>query len=77
MMTLGLVNLSKEQNGLIFPGQEIPDRRFIPRQGMLLADGFEIQEVIFPLIRDVEQWKKNILDLLLPCDTALALGARQ
>ena len=44
---------------------------------MLLADGYEIQEVIFPLIRDVEQWKKNILDLLLPCDTALALGARQ
>ena len=62
---------------MIFPGQEIPDRRFKPGQGMLLADGYEIQEVIFPLIRDVEQWKKNILDHLLPCDTALALGARQ
>ena len=73
MITLGLGNLSKEQKGMIFPGQELPDRRFKPGQGMLLADGYEIQEVIFPLIKDVEQWKNNILDLLLPCDTALAL----
>lgn len=73
MITLGMGNLSKEQKSMIFPGQEIPDRRFKPGQGMILADGYEIQQVIFPRINDVETWKNKIVNLLLPCDTALAL----
>lgn len=73
MVTLALGNLSKEQKGMIFPGQEIPDRRFKPGEGMLLADGFEIKEIIFPLIQDVADWKMHIQKLLMPDGTACAL----
>lgn len=73
MVTLALGNLSKEQKGMIFPGQEIPNRRFKPGEGMLLADGFEIKEIIFPLIQDVADWKMHIQKLLMPDGTACAL----
>ncbi len=73
MVTLGMGNLSKEQKSMIFPGQEIPDRRFKPGEGMLLADGFEIKEVVFPLIRDVADWKRNLGKLLMPDGTAFTL----
>lgn len=73
MITLAMGNLSREQKGMIFPGQELPDRRFKPGEGMLLADGFEIKEVIFPLIRNVADWKMHIGKILMPDGTAFTL----
>ena len=73
MICLAMGNLSREQKGMIFPGQNLPDRRFKPGEGMLLADGFEIKEVIFPLIRNVADWKMHIEKLLMPDGTAFTL----
>ena len=73
MITLAMGNLSKEQKGMIFPGQTLPDKRFKPGEGMLLADGMEIKEVIFPVISDVADWTLHIGNILMPDGTAFTL----
>lgn len=64
MTVCALGNLSKEQKGMVFPGQEIPDRIFQIGEGMLLADGRDITAVKFPLIEDAAGWKRHIRDIL-------------
>ena len=64
MVFLGLGRMSKEQKGMIFPGQEMPDTPFYKGEGMLLADGKDLTEVKFPLIKDIEDWKEHILNIL-------------
>ncbi|WP_075721087.1 hypothetical protein [Roseburia sp. 499] len=64
MVIVGLGNLSKEQKGMVFSGQEIPDTRFSAGEGMLLADSKEIMEVKYPMIANVNDWKSHILRIL-------------
>ena len=49
---------------MLFPGEEIPDRIFQPGEGMVLADGMGIEEVKYPLIKDVADWKDHIVAIL-------------
>ena len=64
MIVLGLGKMSKEQKTMIFTGQEMPDTLFSAGEGMLLADGKEIICVKYPLIKDMNNWKNHILELL-------------
>ena len=71
MAVLAFGNLSKEQKGMVFPGQEIPDHIFRAGEGMLLADGKEITAVKFPLIEDAAGWKRHILSILMGTATEI------
>ncbi len=64
MAVIGLGKLSKEQKGMVFAGEEIPDGIFQAGEGMLLADGREITAVKYPLVQDTEDWKRHILRIL-------------
>ncbi len=64
MAVCALGSLSKEQKGMVFPGQEMPDRIFQAGEGMLLADGKEIVCVKYPIIEDAAGWKRHILGIL-------------
>lgn len=65
MVYLALGRLSKEQKGMIFPGEELPSERiYLPGEGLLLADGYPLTEVKFPLIFDMDDWKRHILECL-------------
>lgn len=70
MVIIGLGRMSKEQKGMVFPGQEIPDRIFSAGEGMLLADGKEIISVKYPIIQDISDWKRHILSILQRADNS-------
>lgn len=65
MVVIGLGKMSKEQKGMIFAGQEIPEETFGAGEGMLLADGKEIVSVKYPMIQNIVEWKKHIADILI------------
>lgn len=65
MVIVALGRMSKEQKGMVFSGQEIPDETFDAGEGMLLADGKEIIAVKYPLIQNISDWKQHILDILM------------
>lgn len=69
MVMIGLGRMSKEQKGMIFPGQEIPDWIFRAGEGMLLADGMEIKAVKYPIIKDPSAWKRHIIYILREADS--------
>ena len=64
MVVIGLGRLSKEQKSMLFSGEELPERIYKKGEGIILADGHALQEVKFPLIKDVLDWKKHILSIL-------------
>ena len=64
MLIIALGRLSREQGIMLFSGEDIPDRIYKPGQGLLLADGQALREVIFPMIRDTRDWKHHILLIL-------------
>ena len=64
MIILGLGRMSREQKGMIFSGEEIPDKVYHQGEGILLADGYPLQEVAFPRIRNLVDWKRHIKDML-------------
>lgn len=64
MVIIGLGRLSKEQKGMVFAGEEVPDIIYQRGEGILLADGHALQEVKFPLIKDVADWKRHILSIM-------------
>lgn len=64
MVIIGLGRMSKEQRGMLFSGEEIPERIYKRGEGILLADGSPLVEVKFPLIKDVANWKRHILEEL-------------
>lgn len=72
MVVLALGRLSKEQKGMVFAGEDIPDRIFKVGEGMLLADGREIIEVKYPIITDIGTWKRNVLAILMRSGGACA-----
>lgn len=64
MVIIGLGRLSKEQKGMVFAGEEVPDTIYQKGEGVLLADGHPLLEVKFPKIKDVADWKRHILSIL-------------
>lgn len=66
MVVIGLGRLSKEQRGMLFSGEELPERIYQKGEGIILADGHALQEVKFPFIRNIDDWKKHIHAILQP-----------
>lgn len=66
MVIIGLGRLSKEQKGMLFSGEELPERIYKKGEGILLADGYPLREVKFPFIRNIDDWKKHIHAILQP-----------
>lgn len=64
MVTIGLGRMSREQKGMIFSGEDIPDTIYKKGEGVMLADGRALSEVKFPIIDNVDDWKENILNIL-------------
>lgn len=64
MIIIGLGQMSREQRNMLFSGEDIPDRIYKKGEGILLADGHSLTEVKFPLIVDVDDWKRHILEIL-------------
>ena len=64
MVSLSLGRISREQKGMLFPGEEVPERIFRPGEGILLADGHNLQAVKFPLVEDENEWHSHILSIL-------------
>lgn len=59
---IGLGRMSKEQKTMVFTGEDIPMELVFQRgEGYLLADGKEIMQVKYPLIKDIEMWKTEIV----------------
>ena len=51
---------------MIFAGEDIDsDRIYQKGEGVLLADGYPLFYVKFPLIENVQAWKNNILKALI------------
>ena len=66
MVVIGLGRLSKEQKSMLFSGEELPERIYKKGEGIILADGHPLQEVKFPFIRNIDDWKKHIHAILQP-----------
>ena len=64
MVVIGLGRLSKEQKGMLFSGEELPERIYKKGEGILLADGRSLIEVKFPIISDINDWKNHIRAIL-------------
>lgn len=64
MVVIGLGRMSKEQKSMVFAGQDIPDIVYQAGEGLLLADGHELVQVKYPLIEDIDNWKKEIRRIL-------------
>lgn len=65
MVVLGLGRMSKEQKGMIFAGEELPDKIYHQGEGCLLADGHPLYEVAYPRIKNIVDWKKHIKEILM------------
>lgn len=65
MIVIGLGRMSKEQKGMLFSGEDIPDKIYHQGDGILLADGYPLQEVSFPRIRNIVDWKRHVKDILM------------
>lgn len=65
MVVLGLGRMSREQKGMVFAGEEIPDKIYHQGEGCLLADGHPLYEITIPKIRNVIDWKKHIKAILM------------
>ena len=64
MVVLGLGRISREQKGMLFAGEDIPDKVYHTGEGILLADGFPLYEVVIPRIKNLVDWKKHIKAVL-------------
>ena len=62
---LAIGNQSREQRNILFSGEELPKGRiYRPGEGILLSDGYPLEEVKIPRIADVVCWEKHILEIL-------------
>lgn len=64
MLIICVGRVSREQQQMLFSGEDISDRVYQPGQGVLLADGEPLRDVIFPTIKDLTSWKAHIMGLL-------------
>lgn len=65
MSVIALGRLSREQKGMLFSGEDLPDHIYKPGEGIILLDGRGIAEVKLPLIKNVNDWKAHIRSLLM------------
>lgn len=65
MIFLGLGRMSKEQKGMIFAGEELPNKIYHQGEGCLLADGHPLYEIAYPRIRNIIDWQKHIKEILM------------
>ena len=65
MIVVGLGRMSKEQKGMLFSGEELPDKIYHQGEGCLLADGYPLYEVAYPQIRNITDWKRHIKEVLM------------
>lgn len=65
MVVVGLGRMSREQKGMVFAGEEIPDKIYHQGEGCLLADGHPLYEIAIPKIRNMIDWKKHIKAVLM------------
>ena len=70
MTLIALGRLSREQKGMIFSGEDIPDRIYQQGEGLILADGSPLREIKYPYIADITDWKNHILQILNSTDYA-------
>lgn len=70
MIIIGLGRMSREQKGMIFSGEDIPDTIYRQGEGLILADGSALREIKYPYIADTNDWKKHILQILSSTDHA-------
>lgn len=70
MTLIALGRLSREQKGMLFSGEDIPDRIYRQGEGLILADGSPLREIKYPHIADITDWKNHILQLLNSTDHA-------
>lgn len=64
MIIVGLGRMSREQKGMIFSGEDLPDKIYHQGEGVLLADGQALREVKFLKIRNAVDWKWHIRQIL-------------
>lgn len=55
---------SKEQRAMIADGEEIPERIYRIGEGILISDGNPTQEIAYPRIKNVVDWKRHIINIL-------------
>jgi hypothetical protein len=66
MITIALGNISKEHQRMICNGYDLPaERIYQAGEGLLYADGYGVAEVKYPLLSDVDNWKRQIFRLLM------------
>lgn len=65
MVILAMGRMSREQKGMLFAGEELPDKVYHRGEGCLLADGYPLYEVVIPKIRNMVDWKKHIKKTLM------------
>ncbi|MCR4596862.1 MAG: hypothetical protein K5673_08775 [Lachnospiraceae bacterium] len=65
MIIIGLGRLSKEQKGMVFAGEDIPNRVYGLGEGVFLADGHPIMDVKYPQLSNEYDWKKHIKLILM------------
>lgn len=66
MINLALGSISKEHKSMLFTGEDIDSNRIYGKgEGILLADGYPLFYIKFPLIKDINDWKNNILKNLI------------
>jgi hypothetical protein len=64
MVIIGLGRLSKEQKGMLFSGEEVPDTIYTCGEGIILSDGSALREVKYPKLLNLNQWKAKILSII-------------
>ena len=70
MIIIGLGRMSREQKGMVFSGEDIPDNIYQQGEGLILTDGSPLREIKYPYISDVTNWKNHILQILDSTDHA-------
>lgn len=65
MIILAMGRMSREQKGMLFAGEDIPDKIYHRGEGCMLADGHPLYEVVIPRISNLVDWKKHIKQLLM------------
>lgn len=65
MVILAMGKMSREQKGMLFVGEDIPDKIYHRGEGCILADGHPLYEVVIPKICNIIDWKKHIKQVLM------------
>ena len=64
MIIIALGRISREQKQMLFSGEDLPEMNPRIGEGLLLADGHEIQQIKYPRINNINNWNQGILSIL-------------